>query len=320
MTSTSTRRRPARARWAVCLASGIYAAQVPGPVDVDLLSTAPREFAVYGNGTADTALSWQLWLTDDSVGVDDVNSANFTPIVQLEGIATSAAGQSVSFGAIVTINAVNRAKGSSDPSQPGNDPLCKARIVQIGGIALPLLLRRDAFPHRRPARVVHAAIAVRGLLAGAAPAHHGPQLQSRLVGVHEPGELRSRARDSAAGLADLRRQRATVLHARGRRGRATPDRAASTRSPAPRDLRPDVLHPEQQLPDGRRSRRDCGARSLHRNHLGRAVLRQLRANHQSERDEAPEGLRGAGSHPARIESTDFSGVAPCTRWVSRSPR
>jgi hypothetical protein len=121
----------------VCLASGIYAAQVPGPVDVDLLSTAPQEFAVYGNGTADTALSWQLWLTDDSVGVDNVNSANFTPIVQLEGVATNTAGESVSFGAIVTINAVNRSKGSSDPSQPGNSPLCKARIVQIGGITLP---------------------------------------------------------------------------------------------------------------------------------------------------------------------------------------
>jgi hypothetical protein len=40
----------------VCLASGVYAAQVPGPVDVDLLSTEPQSFAVYGNGTADTAL------------------------------------------------------------------------------------------------------------------------------------------------------------------------------------------------------------------------------------------------------------------------
>ncbi|HEY3821028.1 MAG TPA: hypothetical protein VGL81_27880 [Polyangiaceae bacterium] len=118
----------------VCLASGIYAAQVPGPVDVDLLSTTPQEFAVYGNGTADTALSWQLWLTDDSVGQDNLNTVNFTPIVQLEGVATDAAGTSVSFGGVVTINAVNRSKGSSDPSQPGNNPLCKVRIVQIGGI------------------------------------------------------------------------------------------------------------------------------------------------------------------------------------------
>ncbi len=120
----------------VCTASGIYAAQVPGPVDVDLLSTAPQEFAVYGNGTADTALSWQLWLTDDTVGQDDVDAVNFTPIVQLEGTATDAAGNVVSFGGVVTINAVNRSKGSSDPTQPGNNPLCKVRIVQIGGIDL----------------------------------------------------------------------------------------------------------------------------------------------------------------------------------------
>jgi len=110
----------------VCIASGVYAAQVPGPVDVDLLSTAPQEFSVYGNGSADTAQSWQVWLTDG-----DVNEVNLTPIVQLEGTATDASGNVVSFGAAVTINAVNRSKGSSDPSQPGNNPLCKVRIVQI---------------------------------------------------------------------------------------------------------------------------------------------------------------------------------------------
>jgi hypothetical protein len=124
----------------VCIASGVYAAQVPGPVlhdYVDLLSSAPQEFAVYGNGTADTALSWDVWLTDDNVGEDDVNGANLTPIVRIEGIATDAAGRSASFGGVVTINAVNRSKGSSDPSQPGQDPLCKVRVVQIGGIDLP---------------------------------------------------------------------------------------------------------------------------------------------------------------------------------------
>ncbi len=123
----------------VCLASGVYAAQVPGPVIggyVDLLSTTPQSFAVYGNGTADTALSWQVWLTDDTVGQDNINVTNFTPIVQLEGIATDASGNSVSFGAIVTINDVNRSKGSSDPAQPGNNPICKVRIVQIGRLNL----------------------------------------------------------------------------------------------------------------------------------------------------------------------------------------
>jgi len=110
----------------VCIASGIFAAQVPGPVDVDLLSTAPQEFTVYGSGSADTALSWQVWLTDG-----DINEVNFTPIVKMEGIATDADGTSVSFGAVVTINASNRSHGSSDPSQPGQNPLCKSRIIQI---------------------------------------------------------------------------------------------------------------------------------------------------------------------------------------------
>jgi hypothetical protein len=118
----------------ICISSGTYAAEVPGPVDVDLLSTTPQTFAVYGNGTADTAVSWQIWLTDDNVGQDNVDVANFTPIVQLQGLATDASGAQVSFGAIVTINTANRSKGSSDPAQPGNSPICKLRIVQIGGL------------------------------------------------------------------------------------------------------------------------------------------------------------------------------------------
>jgi hypothetical protein len=114
----------------VCIASGVYAAQVPGPIEVDLLSTTPQEFAVYGTGTADTALSAQVWLTDG-----DVNEVNVTPIVEMQGTATDASGNVVSFGAFVSINA-NRSQGSADPAQPGNNPICKSRIVQIGGLGL----------------------------------------------------------------------------------------------------------------------------------------------------------------------------------------
>jgi hypothetical protein len=115
----------------VCTASGVYAAQVPGPVTVDLLSSEPQQFSVYGNGTADTALSWQVWLTDG-----DVNEVNVGHVVDLEGTATGADGKAISFGAIVTINS-NRSQGSSNPAEPGQNPVCKARIVQIGGIDLP---------------------------------------------------------------------------------------------------------------------------------------------------------------------------------------
>jgi hypothetical protein len=113
----------------ICIATGVITAQVPASVDVDLLSAAPQEFAVYGNGSADTALSWQMWLTDG-----DINEANTDRMASLQGIATRISdGTPFSFGAIVSINN-NRLAPESDPSQPGAMPICKERIVQIGGI------------------------------------------------------------------------------------------------------------------------------------------------------------------------------------------
>ncbi len=114
-----------------CIAPGVYAAQVPGGVEVDLLSTQPQEFSVYGNGTEDPGLSWQLWLTDG-----DVNEVNTAHMVDLQGVATRQSdGATFSFGAIVTIND-NRLIPASDPAQPGMNPICKQRIVQVGGIDL----------------------------------------------------------------------------------------------------------------------------------------------------------------------------------------
>ena len=114
-----------------CIDPGVYAAQVPGGVEVDLLSPAPQEFSVLGNGTADLGLSWQLWLTDG-----DINETNVAHMVDLQGVATRLSdGSTYSFGAIVTINA-NRQIPTSDPSQPGLNPICKQRIIQIGGIAV----------------------------------------------------------------------------------------------------------------------------------------------------------------------------------------
>ncbi|HEY2512999.1 MAG TPA: hypothetical protein VGI39_19160 [Polyangiaceae bacterium] len=116
-----------------CLNPGVYAAQVPGGIEVDLLSSQPQEFSVYGNGSIDPSLSWELWLTDG-----DVNGVNTAHMVDLQGVATRLAdGQTFSFGAIVTIND-NRIPKASDPSQPGLNPICKQRIVQIGGIDMAL--------------------------------------------------------------------------------------------------------------------------------------------------------------------------------------
>ncbi len=122
---------PAGAETPVCINPGFYVAQVPGPVDVDLLSTEPQVFSVYGNATADTGLTWEMWLTDGDVN----GQVNPTHMVELQGVATSGQGQQLTFGAVVTIND-NRLLPQVDPSQPGNNPICKQRIVQIGGIDL----------------------------------------------------------------------------------------------------------------------------------------------------------------------------------------
>ncbi|HEY1696677.1 MAG TPA: hypothetical protein VGG39_31160 [Polyangiaceae bacterium] len=113
----------------VCISPDVYAAQVPGPVEVDLLSDQPQEFSVYGQGTADTGLSWQMWLTDG-----DVNEANRAHVVDLQGTATRTSdGTAIPFAAIVTIND-NRIVTTVDPADPGANPVCKQRIVLVGGI------------------------------------------------------------------------------------------------------------------------------------------------------------------------------------------
>lgn len=77
------------------------------------------------------AESWQIWLTDG-----DVNEVDQAHMVDLEGVATGADGTQYCFGAVVTIND-NRLPTASDPSQPGQSPICKQRIIQIGGLDMP---------------------------------------------------------------------------------------------------------------------------------------------------------------------------------------
>jgi hypothetical protein len=112
-----------------CITPDLFAAQVPGGIEVDLLTGQPQEFSVYGQGTADTGLSWQMWLTDG-----DVNGPNQAHVVDLQGTATRLSdGTAVPFAAVVTIND-NRLVASVDPAQPGLNPICKQRIALIGGI------------------------------------------------------------------------------------------------------------------------------------------------------------------------------------------
>jgi hypothetical protein len=86
-----------------CITPDIYAAQVPGGIEVNLLSTTPQPFSAAGNGSADEALSWDLWLTNG-----DIDGPNLgVHIIDLVGVATRLSDHApFSFGAIVTINPV----------------------------------------------------------------------------------------------------------------------------------------------------------------------------------------------------------------------
>jgi hypothetical protein len=125
----------------VCITPDIYAAQVAGSVDFDLLSTKPKEFSVYGEGSADVALSWDIWL-NDGLAADDIDGVNHLQMVDLTGVATRLSdGIPFSFGAIVTINNTTsgpgaRAVAPTNPAEPGQYPICKARIIQLGGLVL----------------------------------------------------------------------------------------------------------------------------------------------------------------------------------------
>ncbi len=112
-----------------CIAPDLFAAQVPGPIEVDLLSPQPQEFSVYGQGTLDTGLSFQLWLTDGNL-----NQVNHAHIVDLQGVATRTAdGATFPFAAIVTIND-NRLITTVNPAEPGANPICRQRIALVGGV------------------------------------------------------------------------------------------------------------------------------------------------------------------------------------------
>jgi hypothetical protein len=123
-----------------CVNPGLYSAQVPGSVDVNLLSTAPQPFSLPGNGTADPSQSFSLWLTDGGNAVpsslgqpsDTINSANVDPTVLLQAVVTNeSTGVEFAFSSIVTINPANRGTTPTDPAYPGQNPICLQRIVSV---------------------------------------------------------------------------------------------------------------------------------------------------------------------------------------------
>jgi hypothetical protein len=120
-----------------CIEPGIYAAQVPGGVEVNLLDPSPQEFSVYGNGTANLAQIGEIWLTGGTTTSPDINAeTDPTPVVTLEGTVTGN-GQSLPFTATVTIS-TNRAQPVTNPALPGLNPICKQRILQFSPIHVAL--------------------------------------------------------------------------------------------------------------------------------------------------------------------------------------
>lgn len=118
----------------VCINSGTYCAQVPGGVEVNLLSTTPEPFAVMGNGTADLGQSWEIYLVDGDVNTPDNTGFGVPDTADLQGTATRESdGKVFSWAATVTINQSNRGEPIENQGTPGNYPICKKRIIELGG-------------------------------------------------------------------------------------------------------------------------------------------------------------------------------------------
>lgn len=106
-----------------CFLPGVYVAQVLRGVDVDALDPRPQAFPEEGNGTADRAVTGEVWLTGGPVDALD----DRTIIADVAGSATRE-GTSMRFEGTITIGR-NRATAQTDPARPGANPLCAERIV-----------------------------------------------------------------------------------------------------------------------------------------------------------------------------------------------
>ena len=98
-----------------------------------------RLFPVQGSGSADVGLSWELYLTQGDVNNPDNSGFGVPDTLDLIGTATRESDGTVfSWAATVTINASNRGMPSQSPGQPGLDPICKQRILELADISLTL--------------------------------------------------------------------------------------------------------------------------------------------------------------------------------------
>lgn len=106
-----------------CVLPGLYAAEIRTGVVIDALSPELVRFDGTGVGTADRALTGEVWLTGGEIDAEK----DGTQILSFAGTATRA-GETYDFSGVTTISQ-NRVISSSDPATPGANPLCKQRIV-----------------------------------------------------------------------------------------------------------------------------------------------------------------------------------------------
>ena len=106
-----------------CILPGIYVGEVLGSLDVDVLSSTPQPFPVEGDGTTYTAKAGELWLTGG-----DINRIEDTTVILDVAGTADRDGMQYPFEAKVTIGE-NRLIPSTNPAFPGQNPICKQRIV-----------------------------------------------------------------------------------------------------------------------------------------------------------------------------------------------
>ncbi|HVW27873.1 MAG TPA: hypothetical protein VHC69_21050 [Polyangiaceae bacterium] len=116
---------------ASCVGDTTYGLEVPGGVDVDVLSARLQEFSVLGNATTDLDQSGEIWLVDG-----DINAIGSTTVVVAAKGVASRNETSFPFEGSITIGQ-NRLVPPSNPAQPGENPICKQRIIA----PIPLSLR-----------------------------------------------------------------------------------------------------------------------------------------------------------------------------------
>ncbi len=134
---------------ASCVGATTYGLQVPGPADVDVLSDELQPFTVQGNATSDLDQSAEIWLNGEQESVTsgngetsgrgDINAIDSTTIVaSVAGVARKG-DKAFPFEGSIRIGR-DRLIPTSNPAQPGQNPICKLRIVS----PIPVHIRPEA--------------------------------------------------------------------------------------------------------------------------------------------------------------------------------